>query len=183
MAEHVLYGNTAEPTFPFDLVTPKLKWLAPYLAEREPSTNQFNPTKYDKIIFVPLLNTVLVFGRARTASLGNADDLELCRGLVKRLNAVLVEAGPEASYHKLEIVRRDITGFQITCANSPRFNWNMKLTQADPGRNLDFFAPGQIYGPSNQNPAIRHGVQFYETRTMQSVLAESVPWHLSTIQQ
>jgi hypothetical protein len=174
MAEFALYGNTAEPAFPFHLVTPKLKWLAQHLAEREPSTDHFDPAKYDRVPIIPLLDTVLVFGRARTASLENSVDLRLCRGLIKRLNAVLVEAGPEASYHKLEIFRQDITAFQITCANSPRFDWNIKPTQRNLGRNLDFFAAGQIYGKSELPK--RHPVHFIETRTMHCVLAEMVPW-------
>src|SRR2546423_5828401 len=99
MAEQALYGNPAEPAFPFRtrLVTPRLKWLAPCLADR---IGPQRPADYNTIL-VPLLNTILVFARARTACM--EDQLEPCRDLVKRLNAELTKAGPGASYHKLEI--------------------------------------------------------------------------------
>jgi len=43
MAEKALYDNLSEPHFPFDVVRPTLDWLAPYLAQNEPSLDDFNP--------------------------------------------------------------------------------------------------------------------------------------------
>ena len=170
MAEQTLYGNTAEPTFPFELVTPRLKWLAPYLAER---IGTQGPAHSANTNIVPLLNTILVFGRARTACL--EDRLEPCRDLVKRLNAELTKAGPAASYHKLEIFRRGAGPgtFQITCANSPRFNWSMNATHLDLGRNLDYFAAGHIY--EDVVVPEQHFVHFCEINTMRCTSAEVVP--------
>jgi len=170
MAEQALYGNTAEPAFPFELVTPRLKWLAPYLAER---IGTQGPADYANTNIVLLLNTILVFGRARTACL--EDRLEPCRDLVKRLNAELTKASPEASYHKLEIFRRGAGPgtFQITCANSPRFNWSMNATHLDLGRNLDYFAAGHIY--EDAVVPERHFVHFCEINTMRCTSGEVVP--------
>src|ERR1700737_4168697 len=131
MAEQALYGNSAEPTFPFDAVRDRLSWLPCYLAD-----NISNPA-FD---LEPLLNTILVFARARTSTLQNMASWNHVRRLVKRLNAV-VDSVPGASHHKVELVRRGPYYF-VTCSRSPRFNWSVHLTQRDVGRNLDMFASG-----------------------------------------
>jgi hypothetical protein len=49
-----------------------------------------------------------------------------------------------ASYHHLELVRRGPNTYFVTCTNSPRFNWSVKLSHKDVGQNLDYFAPGHM---------------------------------------
>jgi hypothetical protein len=174
MAEQALYNNHSEPQFPFSLILPNLGWLAGYLAENEPTLDDFNPADAYIPKFLSLLDTVLVFFRARTSALHLTSHLNECRKLVKRLNAAAKQAGPKAMYHKLEIVRRGSGSFFITCVNSPRFSWNPRISQLEVGRNLDYFAAGQIYYNCRTSPD-RHGLCFIEKRTMVSLFAETIP--------
>ena len=99
MAEHALYDNT-EPLFPFELILSQLSWLPSYLSDHT------SDPAYD---LVPLLNTVLVFGRARTATLQFMPMWNLISSFVKRLNCALESIG--ASHHRVELVPRGLGSF------------------------------------------------------------------------
>jgi hypothetical protein len=157
MAEQALYGNSMEPAFPFDAVRDQLAWLPRYFTE-----NVSNPA-FD---LEPLLNTVLVFARARTATLQNAASWNRVRRLVKRLNDVTDSVG--ASHHKLELVRRGPFYF-VTCSRSPRFNWSVHLTHRDVGRNLDMFAPGHC---TPEQRYTKRFVHFIEESSMEAIVSE-----------
>jgi hypothetical protein len=138
MAEEKLYGNLDEPHFPYERVVNRLSWLPSFLGEAEQTHRQH---------FNTLLNTVLVFGRVRTAAMGHIACLNPCRKLVSALNSVLDDAGEEGKYHRMEIVRRGPQQFFVTCTNSPRFIWKPRLTHVQVGRNLDYFAAGHMFSP------------------------------------
>lgn len=140
MAERELYGNDEEPGFPFDRVLLHLYWLLTALS---------NATDQN---LLALLDTVLVFCRARTSMLWHATFLEECHSLMLRLNAALREA--DASYHEMELVKRGRGIFFITCKNSPRFNWKNHLTHLQVGLNLDYSCPGHFYP---QRPPLPRG--------------------------
>jgi len=131
MAEHFLYKNDAEPRFPFELVRPQLSWLPEYLdthcSERD--------------LDEPLLNTVMVFGRARTSALLPMGHWSRVYELSKRLNSAARLVG--ASHHVLEL---DKCGgaFFVTCRRSPRYQWSRPMSHYQIGQNLDYFAPGHL---------------------------------------
>ena len=156
MAERVLYNNNAEPSFPFDVIRPRLSWLSKYLSESI-SDDDFDES---------LLNTVLVFTRARTAAL--LTSWRKVIPLAHRLNAAADAVG--ASHHKLELVPIDGMCF-VTCTRSPRFQWRLPMTHRDIGRNLDYFAPGHLKSDPN---AERLAIQFIEKRRLRKVVAEVV---------
>jgi hypothetical protein len=156
MAENALYSYDDEP-FPFDAVRPRITWLQSYL------DNSIEHPSYDMETFIA---TILVFGRARTATLQGRFWWPEINDLVKRLNSVLQSVG--ASQHKLELVLRG-AGFFVTCSRSPRFIWKTQLTHRHVGHNLDFFAPGNL---GATEPA--YAVQFIETESLQVVMAECV---------
>ena len=161
MAEHTLYGNDSELMFPFHLVKPHLSWLPGYLAAADET-----PLK-----LLDFLNIVLVFGRARTATLQYIGDLPVCRSLVDSLNSALDRIGGEALHHRLEVVRRGPRLFFVTCRNSPRFNWKTHLTHLEIGRNLDYSAPGHVF----VKPFPPRGIcQFVERTSMECLFAECV---------
>ena len=85
MAEKALYENSNEPCFPFELIRARLAWLPAYLSAN---------LNYD---LDPLLNTVLVFARARTATLQDMRMWNMVQSFVKCLNAAADSVG--ASYH------------------------------------------------------------------------------------
>src|SRR5947207_2273425 len=107
MAESSLYLNAYEPLFPFDQLRQKLSWLPGYLA------SHLSEDDSD----ASLLNTVLVFTRARTAALFHMGNWNQVHHLAKHLNAAAQAVG--ASYHKLELVRFGGMFF-VTCHRSPR---------------------------------------------------------------
>lgn len=164
MAEEALYGNFQEPKFPFDRVVRHLAWLPSYLADAETSgTNGEN--------FDALLDTVLVFGRARTAAFHSIGDFNRCQRLANALNASLKAAGRDAMHHQVELVRRGPIQFFITCKNSPRFDWNVRLTHRAVGMNLDFFAAGHMF-PWPHPP--RAHLSFVEHHTLESLSTECI---------
>ena len=166
MAELALYGNNLEPAFPFDLVAPQLSWLPEYLSAADETASKGSSSK-----ILPLIDTVLVFTRARTSAMYSRNDLPACRSLVRLLNAVLENVGGEALHHRLELVRRGNGLFFITCKNSPRFNWKTHLTHIDIGRNLDYSASGHIF----LRPFPPRGLnQFIERTSMQRLFSEYV---------
>lgn len=66
MALRRLYHNEEEPLFPYQEVASKLDWLPEFLANNVSMTY----VEYDHPpTFAPLLDTVLVFARARTSAL------------------------------------------------------------------------------------------------------------------
>ena len=129
MAEEALYGNVCEPKFPFELVAKKLGSLTEDIesANRSGSYNDF-PS---------MLNTILVWARARTATWWTNDVYGINETLVSSLNAILEDVGANATYHRLELVPR-FNMFFVTCRNSPRFNWSTQPTHLEIGQNLDF---------------------------------------------
>ena len=160
MAENLLYFNTDEPQFPFGLMTTRLLWLPAYLSthmsDRDPG--------------VPLLNTVLVFSRARTAALLSMRDWNQVSRLAERLNAA---AESIASHHKLELVPHSGMFF-VTCRQSPRFQWTLPMSHYNIGRNLDYFAPGHMRTDPNEKT---WGVIFIEKRSLCALTAEAVFHH------
>ena len=161
MAERTLYGNEREPVFPFHLVMSKLSWLPGYLAsaDDEPAN------------LLPLLDVVLVLGRARTSTLQGRKHLHACRSLVDALNSVLEDVGGEALHHRLEFVPRGRGLFFVTCRNSPRFNWKTHLTHLEIGRNLDYSTAGHIF----VQPFPTRGIaQFIERISMERLFSEYV---------
>lgn len=118
----------------FDL--DRLSWLPSYLE----NSNDLEP----------LLNTVLVFARARTSTLQSIYSWHKVEDLARRLNIAVDSSG--ASHHRIELVRRGPMTFFVTCSNSPRFNWNVSLTHRDVGKNLDFLLQGIFGIPRNEIP-------------------------------
>lgn len=157
MAEQALYDNSNEPPFPFDAVRSQLSWLPAYLDDH------ITCPPYD---MEPFVNAVLVFGRARTATLQGRYWWPELHELTRRLNSALQLVG--AQHHKLELVLRGHSFF-VTCSRSPRFDWKVELTHRDVGRNLDYFAPGHL---SPTEP--KCFIEFVEVETMQIVMAEAV---------
>ena len=160
MAELVLYGNELEPPFPFDLVLHQLSWLPSYLRK---------VTKPKEL--VALLNTILVFARARTATMNHKTDLFACKSLMLQLNSVLEKIGEEGLHHRMELVKRGRGLVFITCKKSPRFNWKTHLTHLDIGRNLDYSSAGHIF----VHPLPPRGsIQFVERNSMRPLFCEMV---------
>lgn len=161
MAEQALYGNTHEPPFPFERIKEKLQWLPAYLSEN------IRNTAFD---LDPLLNTILVFARARTSTLQHIPMWTMLDDLLRRLNAAAASVG--AGHHRVELVPRGRgQGLFVTCRRSPRFNWTLNPSHLDVGRNLDFFAPGHWDPDPLQR---RCSVQFVEKGSLQSIMAETV---------
>jgi hypothetical protein len=159
MAERALYGNLTEPAFPFERMRDRLSWLPNYLAE------DTSDSAYD---LDALLNTILVFTRARTATMQNLFSWSKVRRLVKLLNAAADSVG--ASHHRVELVRRG-PYFFVTCSHSPRFNWAVHLTDRDVGRNLDMFAPGHC---TTDQRYTKRFVYLVEISSMKVVTSEVV---------
>ena len=158
MAEQALYNNQTEPLFPFQAARPQLTWLQNYLDQ------QITFPPYE---MAPFLNTILVFGRARTATLQGRFWWSALQPLVKLLNATLDSLNAEE--HRLELAIRGEVFF-VTCSHSPRFIWKNRLTHRDVGRNLDFFAPGHF----GVEWGLDSAVTFFETGTMQPIMTEKV---------
>lgn len=164
MAEAMLYSNFAEPSFPFNIVAPKLTWLPAYLSALE-LDHQTTST------FPAILDTIFVFARARTSALHSIEDFAACKSLASLLNAELETIGGETRKHRLELVRRGRDHFFITCKESPRFNWKAHLTHLEVGRNLDYFAAGHIFDPPYPPRGLH---QFVERSSMKRLFAEYV---------
>src|SRR5436190_21009917 len=122
MAEKALYSNPNEPAFPFDQVREYLDWLPSHLSAFEPKDNSNSSTDFK---FTALLDTVLVFGRARTAALLDASGVRESERLASRLNKVLERVGKDALRNKNSQVRRGPTQYFLTCINSHRFDWSL----------------------------------------------------------
>lgn len=137
-----MYGNKREPAFPYDAIAKHLVWVPEYIENLTPKRGR---NRNDSSLYTALLNTFLVFVRARTSTLEPNCFESICRTFVNRLNQILLSL-PEsldAKHHEIEIVRR-LNGrrFFITCKHSPRFNWKRNLTYREIGLNLDFAAAG-----------------------------------------
>jgi len=172
MAEEALYDNLNEPKFPFELVAKNAEWLA---GELEAASLKESP--YAHYEFELLLNIVFVWTRARTATWWGNFSYEKANSLVASLNAILEEAGEEATYHRLELVPRLDGMFWVTCRNSPRFNWKSRPTHLEIGQNLDFFGAGHVFdnpGPSGG----RVGVDYVERITGRQIIAEVVSYDM-----
>lgn len=99
------------------------------------------------VAFQVLMNTILVFTKARTATLLGNEWLDLSTDFVERLNRCL-DLLPKSVHGKgrLQIVPRKIQVFFIVYDDNRRFNWSRTLSHQDVGRNLDFCGQGHIYG-------------------------------------
>ena len=151
MAEAALYSNSAEPPFPFEVVGDALSWVPAYI-DRQCTKRGRNI--YQARRFEALLNTLLVFTRARTSALFGTADISLCQEFAKRLNRILRSLPKEiGARHEIEVVERGQSNVWITCRHSPRFIWKRRLNHCEVGLNLDFAAPGHIR-PSRNCPAV-----------------------------
>jgi hypothetical protein len=157
MAEQALYSNTHEPQFPFDRIRSQLSWLPSFLSAH------LSDRDFDE----PLLNTILVFTRARTAALLHMGNWDKVSQFAKSLNSAAEKI--RASHHKLELFR--VEGmFFVTTQRSPRFHWKLPMTHNDIGRNLDYFAPGHNMCAESR----RCGIFFIEKRSLRQLTAEVV---------
>lgn len=166
MAERVLYGCSLDQEVDLSQLVDRLSWLPGFLAASEPSI----PTcaNYRETgLFGSLLSIVLVFGGARTATLQNASRIKSFRLLVRRLNSVL--AKNEWTLH-LDCVYRRGTLF-ITRTHSPRFDWSIRLTNIQIGRNLDYFAAGHMFNAPFPD---RGWLFFIEKNTMAMISVEAI---------
>jgi hypothetical protein len=168
MAEEALYGNLKEPKFPFDRVIDRLDWLPSYLSAYEPKHSSDWP---NRSIFPALLDTVFVFARARTAAFHGLAEFEICRELAGRLNSVLEDVGKGATHHWVELVRRGPMQYFITCTNSPRFDWNIRLTHFAIGKNLDYSAAGHMFNSPYPPRAL---IRFLDRELVQILIVECV---------
>lgn len=167
MAERHLYHNYEEPEFPYELISPSLDWLHEFLASNVTITADAKNLLPPSIALV--LDTLLVFTRARTSALHGLQYYKLCHTLVIRLNTALSSVG--ALYHRVELVRRGPAQFFITSTNSPRFSWNTCLTHRVVGQNLDYFAPGHL---TKEPHPPRGSILFIEKQSLKAVIAEMV---------
>jgi hypothetical protein len=134
MAEQALYEIFDEPCFPSNSSeSGRLAWLPRYLSD-----HIVNPSYSD---LDPLLNTVLVFARAQTATIQDKHTWNIVQTLVKRLNTA-ADSVLSALHHRVELVPQGPSSFLVICSRSPCFNWKVSPTHCEVGRNLDFFAPG-----------------------------------------
>ena len=157
MAEKALYGNDLEPAFPFEAVAPRLEWLSSVLSNAADDTR------------LRLLDTILVFSRARTSMMHDRSKLAECKSMMLRLNSVLEDIGGDSLHHRMELVERGDVFF-ITCKNSPRFNWKTHLTYLEVGQNLDYASAGHVFFP----PIPPRGWNiFVERHSMKDLFAES----------
>ena len=78
MAEQVLYHNFEEPEFPIHDVAKKPGWLPAYIDDILVE-NKYSSDRTD--IFSTLIDTVLVFTRARTSALHNMRQYDICTSL------------------------------------------------------------------------------------------------------
>lgn len=159
MAEFALYDNSNEPQFPFELVRTQLSWLPGYLS------NQISDQNSDVEAY---LNTILVFGRARTAALLHMGQWDGVWRLMCRLNAAAKSV--RATHHRLELVQHGGMFF-VTCSRSPRFIWRLPLSHCDTGRNLDYFAPGHN---TKDPPEKKCTVSFIEKESLSAITSETV---------
>jgi hypothetical protein len=165
MAERALYQNAEGSDFPFEKVSRQLDWMPKSLS------NHLAVCDYHKTRFANscLLDTVLVFGGARTSALHGIAMWPLCLEFTSRLNRALGAVGQ--SQHRIVLVRRGSQHFFITCVNSQRFNWRTKLTHRDVGRNLDYFAPGHVFDGRTLDKA---SILFLEKTTMTPLFSEDI---------
>src|SRR5277367_446819 len=166
MAEHTLYQNFAEPEFPIPDVAEKVEWLPAYIDEIL-IDNADSRDHTD--ILTTLLDTVLVFARARTSGLHNMRQYDVCMSLTSRLNSVLRSI--DATHHTMELVRYGSNLFFITCKQSPRFIWKSRLTHREIGKNLDYFTAGHFVHPPFPP---RGSISFVERESLVSLIDEIV---------
>lgn len=154
MAEAVFYGNSNEPDFPYEQVAAAVAWVPHYIHDL--TTNRGRDQSQAHLYSV-LINTILVFTRARTSAMFDNRHYSACRDFVRRLNTVL-DLIHGAHYHQTELVQRNNKFFFITCSRSPRFIWKQNLTHREVGLNLDYAAAGHI----GQSSGVRMGASFCE---------------------
>jgi len=164
-----LYGCLLEKEVELSQFVDRMSWLPEVLAASEPSIPSASDPKTPN--FRALLDTALVFGGARTAALHPVSCLEPARQLVPRLNSVLDMSKNELRL-QLEIVYRGPSQFFITRTHSPRFDWSLRPTHIQVGRNLDYFAAGHMFnGPPFPD---RGSLSFIEKYTMTVISVESI---------
>jgi hypothetical protein len=160
--ERHLYGYTADPELSLPDLAPRLDWLPSRLAAAEHSHHDFEM----------MLNTVLVFAGARTSTIGGHGQLDLTRSLVADLNSTLTS--DEYPQFAIEIVFKGPEPFCVTRSQSPRFDWSLRLTHLQVGRNLDYFAAGHI----DQKGGTRAIMDFIERETVSQLWGEMAPCDL-----
>ena len=174
MAEHALYQNPGAPIFPFTVVIKHLHGLQAFCDQI------IDPDEYGRVdhwrVRV-LIDTILVFGRARTAAyhpitVGTRNLYGLASTLTSYFNAVLRKSN--ATEHQIELVLRGTGTFYVTCKYSPRFNWASNLTQREIGLNLDFIAPGDVPESGQRWYPVRGSSSIVERGTLVQVYAEEV---------
>jgi hypothetical protein len=172
MAEAALYGNLVEPQFPFEAAADAFKWIPAYIESVTPRRKRHRGQFFD---FTALTNTLLVLVRARTSCMIIRESLDVCQEFVTRLNRALDSLPPHvgATYHRLELVPRRTTIVFITCQRSPRFIRARNLTHHEVGLNLDFGAPGHIFGDNIKNRSIVHVFEIHDSAHTQ-IMAENV---------
>lgn len=143
MAEAFLYGNNEEPRFPYEAVADAIKWVPEFV---QVLTQKRGRNHSQAHLYSVLVNSILVFSRARTSAMFSNLHLSVCTKFVNRLNQTLssLPADTGAAHHHMEIVRRNNISFFITCGRSPRFIWKQELTHREVGLNLDYAAAGHI---------------------------------------
>jgi hypothetical protein len=174
MAELALYQNRGAPIFPFHDVAKHLQELQAF------SDQIIDPDEYGRVdhwTVRVLIDTILVFGRARTAAyhpvtVGTRNLYSLASTLTSYFNALLLKSN--ATEHQIELVLRGNRMFYITCKYSPRFNWASNLTQREIGMNLDFIAAGHVPEIGQRWYPVRGSCSIIERGTLVQVYAEEV---------
>lgn len=170
MAEQALYENQDEPEFPYQVIAPRLLWVADYI---EALTFKRGRNGAQSHAYSVLINTLLVFSRARTAALFSNSDLPVCQPFLNRLKLTLRSLPPKigAGHHQIEIVVRDNHSFFITCSRSPRFIWKQILTHRETGLNLDYAAAGHLGQRDSKGVAI---MEISGQTSLRQIIAEKI---------
>lgn len=155
MAEAALYGFNDDSTFPFQFVAEHVQWIPGYI---EQLTLYAKRSRLNRSTYDALINTILVFARARTSALININGVymgepiyRLIPKFIKQLNKIL-DAVPnrQGKPHLLQIYRYDRDKWFVATKNNPRFIWKRPLTHREVGLNLDLFPAGHLpFKPSS----------------------------------
>jgi hypothetical protein len=167
MAEAALYDFHEDQVFPYALAAKHLNWVPEYITTLTPDRIT------DPHLYGDLLNVLLVFSRARTATFTGQikSSAEILPRFIQKLNAVL-DLVPGGDRHVLEIFRYERQNWFITSKYSPRFIWKRHLTHRQVGLNLDYYASGHL----GRHKEARATVHWVETSrpTLYQVFAEVV---------
>lgn len=145
MAEAALYGNHNELPFPFESAVDAFRWVPRYIDSLTPKRKRHRGQSLE---YSMLINILLVVSRARTSTLITNEFLDISLEFSTRLNRSLhsLPRTTGAAHHRIELVPRRHASFFVVCERSPRFIWSRSLSHHEVGLNLDFGAPGHIFG-------------------------------------